>query len=74
MEAKKSILKSLIILFSVLAVAVACKPEKKNGEIQEENLKTQNQIVEVTTKIMDFQMPKKIASGWTTFMYNNLSE
>lgn len=74
MEAKKSILKSLIILFSLLAVTIACKPEKKNSEIQEEELKTQTQIVEVTTNVMDFQMPKKIAAGWTTFRYNNLSE
>ena len=61
---------SLIVV--VLISLTACKSDKKQTEnpVSEEK---KEQIVEILTTHMEFQMPDTISSGWNTFRYINKS-
>lgn len=61
----------LSISFAFL-VMQSCKTDKKQetnstAEVEKEN------VIEVITRTMDFQMADTIPSGWNTFRYKNLS-
>ncbi|HEX9825169.1 MAG TPA: hypothetical protein VGA80_01105, partial [Flavobacteriaceae bacterium] len=47
----------------------SCKSDKKEtkAEVEKEN------VIDVLTENMDFQMPDTIPSGWVTFSYKNAS-
>ncbi|MFC4720737.1 hypothetical protein ACFO5O_00270 [Geojedonia litorea] len=65
--------KFLTIVFSCLTLAVvfqSCKSDKK--EAKSEEVEKEN-VVDILTENMDFQMPDTIPSGWTTFRYKNAS-
>ena len=58
----------VVVIFSLLTT---CKDSKtKNGS--DKDIENKN-IVDVISNGMDFQLPKKIKSGWTTFRYINNS-
>ena len=67
-------------LFSLLLVLIAfyatglqsCKADKKESPPQQIEIKDEN-VVEILTEDMEFQMPETIASGWNTFRYINQS-
>ena len=61
--------KKIVGILLVFIILQACKTEKKNSI--EENEK--EDIIEITTNLMDFQCIDTISSGWTTFKYINNS-
>ncbi|MCR8667922.1 hypothetical protein NO995_09530 [Aestuariibaculum sp. M13] len=68
--------KHIILITLSLLLIVSCKKEtsKNNNHIKESNLKSLDEnIVNVTTNVMDFIIPDTLLSGWTTFRYNNKS-
>ncbi|MBR9756594.1 MAG: hypothetical protein GYB39_00790 [Algicola sp.] len=64
-----------IILFVIVAL-FSCNTNKKESKSNNDTapVKEKKAIVEVTTHVMDFQMPSQLKSGWTTFKYHNKSE
>lgn len=65
-------------LVIVLLMLTGCKekPEEEKVVLMEEDPKIQSSepgMVEVITNNMDFQLPRSIPSGWTTFKYRNQS-
>ena len=63
---------SLLFSFSSSFLLMqSCKTDKKQKntivEVKKEN------VIEIITENMDFQMPDTITSGWNTFRYKNLS-
>ncbi|MCW5515548.1 hypothetical protein [Muriicola sp. Z0-33] len=64
-------LKLLLIILCSLTI-LSCKSEKKQteaGVVEEEK----ENVIEIITENMDFQMQDTIPSGWNTFRYKNLS-
>jgi hypothetical protein len=62
----------LIIVSSSFLFLQSCKSEKK--EVQHEPVVIEKEnVIEIITENMDFQMPDTIPSGWNTFRYKNLS-
>ena len=62
----------LIIVSSTFLFVQSCKSDKK--ETQHESVAIENEnVIEIITEKMDFQMPDTIPSGWNTFRYKNLS-
>ena len=62
----------IFILFFISSGFVSCKSEKKQPEKQMEVAKKEN-VVEVLTTNMEFQMSDTISSVWNTFRYINQS-
>lgn len=61
-----------IVLLCCIPIIQSCKSEKKQTEIITVDEEIEN-VVEIVTTNMDFQMPDSISSGWNTFRYKNLS-
>ena len=61
----------LLLSFSSLLVQ-SCKSGNKETP-KEAVQKEKEQVIEIITENMDFQMPDTISSGWNTFRYKNLS-
>lgn len=61
----------LLILLSL----ISCKTDQKKNELKDNNtVEEAENVIEVTTNVMDFQIPSQLKSGWTTFKYNNKSD
>jgi len=66
-------------LLIILLIVTGCKEKQQEKEtvvLMEEKQVAQNSeigIVEVISNNMDFQLPKSIPAGWTTFKYRNQS-
>lgn len=55
---------------------ISCKNEGKESKqtlASVVSIENKRNVVEVTTNIMDFEIPTQLQSGWTTFKYNNKS-
>ncbi|MCM8568540.1 hypothetical protein NE848_04070 [Gramella jeungdoensis] len=68
--------KSFLILSLFLIPLISCKNDKEDSQNQKETTTKTNKakkVIEVVTNDMDFQIPSRIKSGWTTFKYNNKS-
>lgn len=63
---------STLFLISVSTIFLSCKNDKKQAQPNIVELEKEN-VIEITTEHMDFQMPDTITSGWNTFRYKNLS-
>lgn len=64
---------SLFALTTILLIALAsCKKEKENKALENE-IRPEEDYVEVITNGMDFEMVDEVKSGWTTFKYINKS-
>lgn len=61
-----------IIFSSGLFLVQSCKSDKKETQPETVEIEKEN-VVEIITRNMDFQMPDTISSGWNTFRYKNLS-
>jgi hypothetical protein len=64
--------KSLTLCLAIIMISLgfqSCKSDKKEtkAEVEKEN------VIDVLTENMDFQMPDTIPSGWVTFRYKNAS-
>ncbi|TDQ29724.1 hypothetical protein [Tenacibaculum caenipelagi] len=72
---QKRILFSTVIVCCTLFLQ-SCKTDKKQTQINttltEEKVEKEN-VIEIITENMDFQMPDTIPSGWNTFRYFNKS-
>ena len=71
----KSPFKNLTLLLVFLMMSIAfqsCKTDKKESKQEEVKMEKEN-VVDVLTENMDFQMPDTIPSGWVTFRYKNAS-
>ena len=67
--------KSLILSLLTLVIAFgfqSCKSDKKKSIAEEPEMKKEN-VVDVLTENMDFQMADTIPSGWVTLRYKNAS-
>jgi hypothetical protein len=67
--------KNLALLFVFLMLFFSfqsCKSDKKESKPEEVEMENEN-IVDILTENMDFQMPDTIPSGWVTFRYKNAS-
>ncbi|HEY5686807.1 MAG TPA: hypothetical protein VIS27_00710 [Yeosuana sp.] len=67
--------KTIILLFLNLAIAVSlhsCKSDKKQNKIDDSVIAKEN-VINILTENMDFQMSDTIPSGWNTFRYKNAS-
>jgi len=62
----------LIIISSSFLFLQSCKSDKKETERKIAKIEKEN-VIEIITKNMDFQMSDTISSGWNTFRYKNLS-
>jgi hypothetical protein len=69
----KATSRGIILCFSFcLLVCLSCNSGKQESiQIPEEPAK--EQVIEIVTENMDFQMPDTIPSGWNTFRYKNQS-
>ena len=68
--------KSLLVLSILIIALTSCKNDKGDNPGQKKNTTEANNTentIEVVTNEMDFQIPSRIKSGWTTFKYNNKS-
>ena len=66
---------SIILLLSVSStflLILSCKNDNKQAQPNIVKVEKEN-VIEIITKNMDFQMPDTIPSGWNTFRYKNLS-
>ncbi len=66
---------STILLISVSSACLliqSCKNDKKQAQPNIVEIEKEN-VIEIITENMDFQMPDTITSGWNTFRYKNLS-
>ncbi|WP_412560805.1 hypothetical protein [Winogradskyella sp. MIT101101] len=70
--AKTSFIGMFIIVLSTFLSLQSCKNDKKETE-QDTIVEEQENVIEIITEEMDFQMPDTISSGWNTFRYKNLS-
>ncbi|MBO6881037.1 MULTISPECIES: hypothetical protein [Winogradskyella] len=71
-NAKTSLIGLFIIVLSTFLSLQSCKNDKKETE-QDPIVEEQENVIEIITEEMDFQMPDTISSGWNTFRYKNLS-
>jgi len=62
----------LIIFSSSFFLMQSCKSDKKETQDKTVELEKEN-VIEIITENMDFQMPDSITSGWNTFRYKNQS-
>ncbi|WP_086478129.1 MULTISPECIES: hypothetical protein [Arenibacter] len=62
----------VIIISMSLLLIQSCKNETKEKKQETEKIVKEN-VIEIITENMDFQMPDTITSGWNTFRYKNLS-
>lgn len=63
----------LLISISITFLCIqSCKKEKKQEKDNISKIEKEN-VIEIITENMDFQMPDTITSGWNTFRYKNLS-
>src|SRR5210317_720016 len=68
---KKSFM--LCLVFSIISLGFqSCKSDKKETKTEEVEMEKEN-VIDVLTENMDFQMPDTIPSGWVTFRYKNAS-
>jgi len=66
---------SILLLISVISIFLliqSCKSDKKETQAATVIVEKEN-VIEIITQNMDFQMPDTITSGWNTFRYKNLS-
>lgn len=66
---------SVVLLISVSSTFLliqSCKSDKKQANTNIVEVEKEN-VIEIITENMDFQMPDTIPSGWNTFRYKNLS-
>ena len=62
----------VIVSFCLLSLQ-ACKFDNKQVHSDLPTIIEKENVVEIITMNMDFQMPDTIKSGWNTFLYKNLS-
>lgn len=62
----------LIGISSLFLLTQSCKTDKKQEKNSTVEVEKEN-VIEIITKNMDFQMPDTIPSGWVTFRYKNMS-
>lgn len=62
----------LISLSFIFLLIQSCKNDKKQAQPNSVEVEKEN-VIEIITENMDFQMPDTITSGWNTFRYKNLS-
>ena len=60
-----------ILISTSLLLTLSCKGDKKEQPI--EPVQEQENVIQIITEKMDFQMVDTIPSGWNTFRYQNLS-
>jgi len=66
-------LRPIFILILCIALNLqSCKSDKKQN-VPEEPLMEKENVVDVLTENMEFQLPDTIPSGWVTFRYKNAS-
>jgi hypothetical protein len=71
----KNLIKSLSFLLIFLMISIAfqsCKSDKKQNATEDVLIENEN-VIDVLTLDMEFQMPDTIPSGWVTFRYKNNS-
>lgn len=61
-----------ISFLSIFFIVQSCKNDKKQVQPELETVEKE-QVIEIITENMDFQMPDTINTGWNTFRYKNLS-
>lgn len=62
----------LVSVSSTFLLIQSCKNDKKQAQPNIVEVEKEN-VIEIVTENMDFQMPDTITSGWNTFRYKNLS-
>ena len=67
----KQISLSFLILFAFVGLQ-SCKSDK-DREVDDPVQLQKDNVIQIVTENMDFQMPDTIPSGWNTFRYKNLS-
>ena len=76
MSANIKIYKTNLWILLVLCCSMSCKNERNESNqnlASVVSIENKRNVVEVTTNIMDFEIPTQLQSGWTTFKYNNKS-
>ena len=64
---------NLCLLISIFFLGFqSCKSDKKETKTEETEIVNEN-VIDILTENMDFQMPDTIPSGWVTFRYKNAS-
>jgi len=60
------------LFLAIIIIIQSCKSDKKQTKAEESVIEKEN-IINILTENMDFQMPDTIPSGWNTFRYKNAS-
>ena len=69
---KVTSLRRLLLLSVIVLCLQSCQNKKKETSFEPVMIEKEN-VIEIITEHMDFQMPDTISSGWNTFRYKNLS-
>ena len=70
----RKVIPSLLFVYilPLFFIIQSCKTDKEQTKTKIIEVKNEN-VIEIITENMDFQMPDTIPSGWNTFRYKNLS-
>jgi hypothetical protein len=64
---------SLLLFILIAFVGLqSCKSDKNRESLDQVEVQKDN-VIQIVTESMDFQMPDTIPSGWNTFRYKNMS-
>lgn len=70
---RKELLRTIYVIFLFVMVSYSCKKNNTTSQNAVEDI-PEDEIIEIVSNHMDFQMPDSISSGWHTFKYDNRSD
>lgn len=70
---RKELLRTIYVIFLFVMVSYSCKKNNTTSKNVAVDI-PEDEIIEIVSNHMDFQMPDSISSGWHTFKYDNRSD
>ena len=70
---RKELLRTIYVILLFVMVSYSCKKNDTTGQNAVADI-PEDEIIEIVSNHMDFQMPDSISSGWHTFKYDNRSD
>lgn len=70
---RKELLRTIYVILLFVMVSYSCKKNNTTSKNVAVDI-PEDEIIEIVSNHMDFQMPDSISSGWHTFKYDNRSD
>ena len=70
---RKELLRTIYVILLFVMVSYSCKKNDATSQNAVADI-PEDEIIEIVSNHMDFQMPDSISSGWHTFKYDNRSD